>query len=391
LSITRKWGRIAFALVWLAIIASGCMGTSTVSTYGWTAVAADEDVVVGILPTGQVVALDPNANGQELWSFPATTTTTSSSPFSCSNNSTTTSDSQEVFEAVYGQPVLTDGLILFGSYDYSVYALDRDPAANAAARVKWSYATEGTVVGGVTVYEDVVYFGSADHKIYAVSLAEGKSLWEAPFSTENAVWGTPFVDDEHVYVGSMDHYVYALDRATGKQLWRTDVAGAVPASVTVADGVVFAASLDKRLHVLNAQDGSEVWASDDLGGWLMSQPVVSDGYVYVATLDGMLYGLDVKTGESRWPAITLGSAVRACPAWVDGNLLLATEAGVVVQVDIEAGTQTTLYTAAVSTLAEPAVVGDVVYISTTAGQVCALDASSASEPLLWLYPSTSEE
>jgi outer membrane protein assembly factor BamB len=393
LSIKGKWGRIATALVWVAVLASGCMGgRSATITVGWTAVAADDTLVVGVFPTGLVVALDPSAAGKELWSYPVATQSPAS-PFSCSPQKA--SSGPKPFEAVYGQPILTDELVVFGSYDGSVYALSRDTNVQEAARQKWSFATEGAIVAGVALFEDTLYFGSVDHKVYAINLADGSAVWSEPFETGEAIWSTPAVDAERVFVGSMDHAVYALDRATGQQLWRTDVMGAVPGSVTLADDQVYVVSLDKKLHALRASDGSEVWATEDLGAWPMSQPTVRDGYVYVATLKGDVFALSTDGGAERWPAIAVGSAVRATPIWVgegaDSRLVVATEAGELISIDVQNGMQSDLYAGAASALADTANVGTRVYIGTTTGQVVALDTALPASPVQWTYPTAEEK
>jgi outer membrane protein assembly factor BamB len=119
---------------------------------------------------------------------------------------------------------------------------------------------------------------------------------------------------------------------------------------------------------------------------LMGQPAVRDGYVYVGTLGGEVYGFQVESGQSRWPAIVLGSAVRASPVWLGDQMVVATEAGKLVSIDAATGAQTDFYAATGGTLAEPAVVGTVLYVGTTAGQVYALDATLEAGPLAWVYP-----
>jgi len=388
LSITKKWGRIAFALMWVAVLASGCVGGGAVSTPGWTALAADSEMVVGVLPAGLVVALDPNANGAELWSYPIASQSGSTSPFSC--GATQTSGDAKPFEAVYGQPVLTDDHVIFGSYDKSVHALARDAAVPASSRVAWSFATDGAVLGGLTLDGGIVYFGSTDTNVYALNAADGSTVWSAPFKTGDAIWSAPAVDESRVYIGSMDRHVYALDRASGAEVWNAEVGGAVAASVTVADDMVFVASLDRQLYALRASDGSVAWKSDDLGAWLMSQPSVRDGYVYVATLKGDVYALGVQSGESRWSAIALDSVVRAGLTWTgaddESRLVAVTEAGRFVGIDVQNGTQTDLYTAQGSMLADTSVVADAIYAGTVTGRVMAVSVSDASGVLAWVYP-----
>ena len=67
-----------------------------------------------------------------------------------------------------------------------------------------------------------MYFGSLDHNVYAVSLAEGQKVWN--FNTNGAVASTPLVMDGRVYIGSFDRKFYALDANTGAEVWATPFA-----------------------------------------------------------------------------------------------------------------------------------------------------------------------
>jgi outer membrane protein assembly factor BamB len=58
------------------------------------------------------------------------------------------------------------------------------------------------------VARGVVYFGSYDHKIYALHASDGTKSWE--YLTGGPVHSGPAVIDRVVYVGSDDGNVYAL-------------------------------------------------------------------------------------------------------------------------------------------------------------------------------------
>ncbi|NJD59654.1 MAG: pyrrolo-quinoline quinone, partial [Anaerolineae bacterium] len=52
-----------------------------------------------------------------------------------------------------------------GSVDGSMYCLEF-----RSGRLRWKYQTKGPVTGNAVIANDVLYFGSNDHKIYAIAL-----------------------------------------------------------------------------------------------------------------------------------------------------------------------------------------------------------------------------
>jgi len=235
------------------------------------------------------------------------------------------------------------------------------------------------------VDDGVAYFGASDYQVYAVDVATGEPVWEAPFATGHWVWGTPAVDDEHVYVGSMDHHVYALDRQTGSLVWQQDLVGSIPGAVTLAEGTLYVGSIDKELHAVRAEDGSELWSAP-LGGWVWGEAAVEGDYVYATSLDGKVHGLNRADGSPRWDPVALDAALRAGPTLQDGHLLVAAESGKVYRVDVQNGMAEQLVAAEGAVLSRPAVVGDMVYVGTSLGNVVALNTQLVGDPTVWVYP-----
>jgi outer membrane protein assembly factor BamB len=194
-------------------------------------------------------------------------------------------------------------------------------APRTAPKVKWRFPTGDRVVSSPSVADGVVYFGSDDGRVYAVTAATGRLLWSV--ETNGPVRSTPAVAGGVVYVVSYDGRLYALDARTGGRRWafRTQgerafeakgLHGMQPASQTffdpydvflsspaVAGGVVYFGSGDGRVYAVDAATGAERWHVQT-GDVVHASPAVADGVVFVGSWDGDFYALDAATGAERW-------------------------------------------------------------------------------------------
>jgi eukaryotic-like serine/threonine-protein kinase len=191
-------------------------------------------------------------------------------------------------------------------------------------------------------------------------------------------------------VGSMDHAAYGLDRQSGTVVWRTDVGGAIPGDVSLADGAVIVGCLNKQIHALDAESGTELWASP-AGAWVWGEALVTEGVAYVGDLDGRLHAVSLGDGTPVWDRdVQLDGTVRAGPELYDGSLVVGTESGTLYLVDRASGQAEVLYEREGAILSSPAVAGDRIYVGTNAGEVIALEMTDRGPWELWVYPPPKE-
>lgn len=383
----KRGVRLGLLLLVFGVIATGCLpGRGTVGT-GWTVLTVSEDRVYAILATGDAVVLD-SQDGGLIWRHP-TEAAAPGAGCGIARPAATENEAEGPLGAVYGQPVLTDDLVLFGSYDGRLYALDRETGTRM-----WTFAVAEAIIGGIAEADGVLYFGSADSRIYALDLETRQLVWNQPFQTGDRVWGTPVIGGATIYIGSMDHRVYALDRATGQELWSAELGGAIPGDIAVSNGRVFAGGIDRRLHVFDADTGERLWRTERLGGWLWGEPLVVEDAVYVTSLDGQLYGFEVQTGDALWEPFVMQGAVRTGAALWDGQLIVGTDEGRVYLVDRLTGTGEAFYGTVAAEqrggiLAPITTADEKFYVGSTLGSVAALD-PELRFPEVWVYPSPDE-
>jgi outer membrane protein assembly factor BamB len=176
---------------------------------------------------------------------------------------------------------VANGVVYVGSYDGYVYALSA-----ATGDKLWSFLTGGEIFSSPAVADGVVYVGSNDQNVYALTATTGAELWS--YTTGYDVVSSPAVANGVVYIGSEDGSVYALNAATGAKLWSFFTPGDVYSSPAVTNGVVYVGSEDGNVYALNATTGAKLW-SYHTGNQVFSSPTVANGVVYVGSGDGNMY------------------------------------------------------------------------------------------------------
>lgn len=266
-----------------------------------------------------------------------------------------------------------------------VYAVD---TATGAARWRFPAGAEAlkfNIKTGITTWEDMVFFGGMDGKLYALNAANGFMVWT--FSARAGIRSTPVVSNGTIFVGSDDNNLYAIDARSGELSWtggfrtRDDVAS----SPAITQGMVVFTSLDGNIYAANIATGKLRWTYRLPAATLRSAPVVSGNLVIVAAGRG-IHVLSTKSGQLRY-VINLPSDV-AAPLAVSGDdiyvicrnwKLYAYKAGLS---DAKAK-----WTAAVdlkmSVAAPPTVAGDVIYVGTNRGMIYGF--STETGDLQWNY------
>lgn len=246
-----------------------------------------------------------------------------------------------------GSPVVADGLVLVGSEDHNLYAVE-----SASGHLKWSCRTGGNITSTPAVANGKVYVLSIDGKAYAVDEQTGKPLWSFATGGESRanvagmygmlparevipdVWdfylSSPAVADGMVYFGSGDHTIYALDAATGALRWKFVADGVVHASPSIRDGRLFVGSEEGTFYSLDAATGALLWSQAtgrDATHFMMGIPgsaAVADGVVVFGSRDNFLYAFEAASGKPLWKLENGGSWVIASPAARDGMVYVTT-------------------------------------------------------------------
>lgn len=291
-------------------------------------------------------------------------------------------------------PAVREEDVIFGTRNGDVVCVRQ-----ADATQRWRFRVPGNmdVAGGVGLWNDVVYFGSYDGKVYALDAATGAAvlppvtatdeLWPVKAALSEAgedglvvanvdsralvaihlrtgerrwrwgagadqILGQPQARDRHVYVPTARGDLLELQVATGAVRRRLPLGNALQVPGTLAEGRYYAVTADRVLRALSLTSGSVEW-TQETGDAAADAPAVAGDHVVLALTSGVVLGLAVD-GEPRWKT-SLGDegAGGAAPLIAAGKLLLATRRGSLVCLDLGTGQKIWDYAAAGTREKEP--------------------------------------
>jgi outer membrane protein assembly factor BamB len=179
--------------------------------------------------------------------------------------------------------------VYVGSDDGYLYALD-----TATHKRGWRFKTGGSVRSGPATGSGSisVYVGNDRGDIYEVDYGPPvDGIWE--YQARAAIGGKPVTDGAGLlYAGSADGIVHAVSLSNGSPVWAHRLGGPVRSGPALAGGILYVGSDDGYLYAINVTTGQPVWRYRT-GGAIRSQLLVSDGVIYFGSLDHRVYALRV--------------------------------------------------------------------------------------------------
>ena len=228
---------------------------------------------------------------------------------------------------------------------------------------------------------DAFYFGSTQHRAYAVRASDGALLWSRDLGPDWPYKGvvrgmtvsgdTVYAVVEHDtgvngHIGTGD--VFALDRRTGAVHWVYRNGDGTRLNIIQSAGrvagnlLLLSANWDNQYIALDRATGREVWrAAGDFGyGGPQEAPEVSGSVAFTASFDQHAMAIDLTSGRTLWRTNVNNGAFYVA---VCGNRLLVNNLGLSV---LEAATGRVLgsgydYSTGESIRTDFVVVGDRAY------------------------------
>jgi outer membrane protein assembly factor BamB len=196
-------------------------------------------------------------------------------------------------------------------------------------KILWRFKNVGVVESSPLLVKKTLYFGSWDHKLYALAVGGKRPVVKWTFTADNELNSSPAYAAGKIFVGSDSGSIYAIDAKTGKLVWHATSFSHFPrgreyfyATPAVAYGRVFAPNTDGWVYAYGAATGRLLWARH-VGTYAYTAPAVWNKRVYVGTYDGYALALDAATGDVRW-RYAAPAALHGAPSIVDGLVYFAT-------------------------------------------------------------------
>ncbi|MBX3231502.1 MAG: PQQ-binding-like beta-propeller repeat protein [Labilithrix sp.] len=208
-----------------------------------------------------------------------------------------------------------------------------------------------------------VFVGSSDHGMYALRAGDGSTIWR--FETAGLVQSEPLYDPELdlLYFGSNDGALYCVQAATGTLVFRYDSGAEVSRKPVRAGEIIAFANASDYLFGVDRRKGTPKWHARqtpalgmEISGHAGPAYDPATGLVYMAYSAGQVSAYDARDGAEKWTPIDLSAEAEAAGGG-DAPRYLDVDTTPVVD-------------------AHPN--GHVVYVSSYAGGIYALDASSGA-------------
>jgi len=243
--------------------------------------AFKKNIIVESVTNGIVYALNAST-GKMIWKFDAA-------------------------EPIVASPVIYDNSVFIAGSGGKCFSLSLTDG-----KEKWHY---DEVIGFVetipVIHNNMIIFGTWENRLYALDRNTGSMIWLWHNNVTNRMLSpaacVPVVVNNRVFVVSPDRKMTCLDALSGNVLWRSDLEGnKVRESMGVSSdhSMIYAKTMDGNIIGVSTSgaEGTIVWRADLNTGYDIAPGVIveSEGIVYIPTDRGFIYAADRKTGKQLW-------------------------------------------------------------------------------------------
>ena len=202
--------------------------------------------------------------------------------------------------------------------------------------VKWSFEAVGTLRASPVLYDDLIFVGSEDKRVYALDKYSGELVWS--LKLDDVVAASASVAGLTLVIGTESGTLYGIHRTEGEERWRADLGSSISTAACISQSTAMVGTYGGRLYGLDMDDGEVLWefpnGAEPALDPILTTPVTNSGLVYFGG-DG-LYCLEVSNGLKVWFQ-QAGDTVRGSPAIVDNYLIFGSYDGLLRCLDKNTG------------------------------------------------------
>ncbi len=203
---------------------------------------------------------------------------------------------------VEGAPTVYNGMVIFGSENQYVYAVDEQGSGDDKTRLVGLYKATGAIRTSPAIDKanNRALFGAMDGKVYSVNLptsytnpaANMTAAWTHAQLTEtnlpSQIQSSPAIAYGNAYFGANNGNIVAVALSSGIEVWKKTTGGQVVSSPAIANHTVVVGSSDRSLYILNATKGDVLWTKSSSSA-IESSPAIHGTQVFWANTDGGLF------------------------------------------------------------------------------------------------------
>ncbi|MBF0414396.1 MAG: outer membrane protein assembly factor BamB [Magnetococcales bacterium] len=292
---------------------------------------------------------------------------------------------KEVGQSIKGGVGIDDKRVFTGTDDGEMVALSQ-----ATGEEVWRQRVSTSVTSAPVAADGKIFFLTLDSRLYALNAETGATVWVNNNTPEALVImgaATPTVDQDRLFVGYSSGDVQAVSISNGKVLWNDnltvvggrselDLLQDIDAAI-VTDGrsgqpsqsrKVFAVNHQGRLVALSRDGGSRSW-THDLSA--LHPPLVWNDRLFIADMDGTMRALGMEDGLELWRG-DISDGLLTAPVRLKDRIVIADNKGRLFSLDPTSGRVLGLDRIGDPVLADPMVVGQEIYLWTNKGNMIAL-------------------
>ena len=315
----RRFGPLVFLALLIALLAPGCSRIR--NPEGWADPSISADGAYVFQSKDRLSYITPPTDSAAVrWTFP--------------DKNQKSTDLK--LRAVYGEPLIEDGVVYFASYQGDVFALKASDGSQI-----WRRGIDGGVTGRLVSTKQALVFGSIEGRVWSIDKLNGANSVGWPKSgvkLPDPIWAGVAVQGDTAYAATMGGDVFALALSDGRPVWNKPfhVSGAVGDLALVAPNRLFVPSLNKSVYVVDTSTGQAIAPGAQATDWVWMQPAMKGSIAYYADFSGSVFSLDITSGVATSIG-SVGAKVKSSPVLVGDVLVLAARDRNVTFFDIKEG------------------------------------------------------
>lgn len=206
---------------------------------------------------------------------------------------------------VLAVPAIAKGIVYIGSSDGTFRAIDLK-----SGKIVWQKTSiAGYVEAQPLLTENLLIFGTWANKLYALDQKDGKQVWCWQDGTPNELFSPaacyPVYSNGKIFIVAPDRYLTAIEAATGATVWRTNYHKVRESLGISQDGTkVFARCMNDTVFAVEPQSSYPQYLWEVAAGYgydFAPAPIVEkEGKLFFGTKNGTVYCLSAADGKVLW-------------------------------------------------------------------------------------------